>query len=149
MGSTTNKMAGLAYRKMTDAPERPAMRPDQYPVTGRFTRKLDGTKTKWMTYFYDAYRQYDRALNDYKKIKDTQGAVEAAEYAAEHKGEIAAARAGSRVRRKLSKLAKLSKAIYSDRSLSAEEKRIRIDRINQYKSQIAKIGYYKISEIAQ
>ena len=135
----------FVYR-IGDFPERPAMRIDDYPLSGRFWKQREPAQyTKYMTRFYDTMTEIDQlvaTVNNYMRTGNFEAAKELAE---SNKRKLSLKPAYRSVRGQLSKINAQMKAVMMSTSLSSDEKRDRMNVLTRRRNSLVQ----NIYEIAQ
>jgi len=124
-----------------DFPESPTMKTNDYPLVGRFWRQGPARNTKYATRLYEAMEESDRLVQTVKHYM-VQGNMEKAKKLADSNlGLFSANKMLKRARKKMSDLRKASRNIEISRKLSAEEKRVELDKLTKLRNQLTKEVY--------
>lgn len=140
-------------RKLQDAPTRPEMALREMPISGRFLRGGSPALTKYQGEFYELLRNTEQIEQTVKEYTVAGRQAEADKLAAENAellGErvkskqakggfmFAKPKALRKVRSQLSEIREEIEGIATDRSLSAQEKRSKIDSLTAKRNRIVK-----------
>jgi hypothetical protein len=139
LGMTILGVSDIAYQ-WTQTNERPARTINQYPLVGRFVRDPLG-RTKYATRVYDTFKEIDElaaTINHYRKSGDLEMARQVA---AENRDTLKYKAFAQAVKRQLSNIRKLERAIWQNERLDAEQKRERLDNLTERKRAIYKKAY--------
>lgn len=130
-----------------DYPEDPTMRIGDYPLVGRFVKQKGPARhTKYQKWFYETFRELDgitRAVNDYKRKGEYE---KFREYRQEHLEKIRDRKQFIATRRKVSKIRIQMDRIYRHTTMSASEKRKRINQLTQARNNHIKRLYDTIKQ---
>jgi len=139
LGMTILGVSDIAYQ-WTQTNERPAKTINQYPLVGRFVREPLG-RTKYATRMYDAFKEIDElaaTINHYRKSGDLE---RARQVASENRDTLKYKAFAQAVKRQLSNIRKLERAIWQNERMDAEQKRERLDNLTERKRTIYKKAY--------
>lgn len=151
-------------RKVSDAPERPAMSLRDWPVVGRFARGGSPAPSKYVTEFYDTLGEATQIEQSIKEMmardrseegtpefgQMTDEALALAEQHADLLGEVYYSKrlkggfgyrnvqALRKAQREMSQMRDEADDIAMSRSMSAEEKRDALDRLTQRRNKLAR-----------
>ena len=130
-------LSDIAVRALNDAPPRPSMRMDDVPLIKAFYRESPPRSTKFVTEFYELYREVDdihRTIAAYEK----QGLDERADALEEKNAtKLDERKSLSREARRIADIRKEVEEIYRDREMSKDEKRKQIDELTAERNAIA------------
>lgn len=119
----------MVVRVATDKPEAPSWRLDDYPVLKSFARSAPAKSTRYKTELYEMLRESEQV---YRTIKDKQKqglAEDAKDIAADNQGKLKARGALKSAATRLKALRQQVDHVYRDRSLTAAQKRERVDKL--------------------
>jgi len=137
-GATILSGIDTIARPLTGAATQPEKRIEDYPVIGRFVREGKGRNSRFITEFYENKREIDQHVADIKRYRDDQEYDKAREAMQEHKDDIRYRKTYSRAGRKISDINKKIRLITSNKTMSSDTKRRRIDMLNAQRSRVAK-----------
>jgi len=134
--------ADLFSRAFADFPEKPKKRIDEYPMIGRFVRQAKAKRsTKYMSKFWDFMKEVDElvtTINMYKKSGDFEGARKLADADPEL---ISYRPFMNKARQRLRKMSHQVKKIWNDQAMTAEQKKIEIDKIYETRNALVEKIY--------
>jgi hypothetical protein len=127
----------ILVRSISGEPSRPAS--DRWKLaTGGMVSDLDGSSSRYVSKFYEQAREIEQAYATYREMVKSGNLREASEYATEHMEELSKHGRTERVRRELQKLNQQRRGVEANASLSASEKRERINRIKERQDKLAR-----------
>ncbi len=121
-----------------DDPERPAGRADRLPEIGSFIRQEPLYSTRWITEFYDLKGEIETLHNTFKAYRTSGDVDRARKMATEFKTELNLAKSMRRVGLRMAKINKTIRVIENSRTMSAADKRKRIDALYKMRGELAK-----------
>lgn len=125
-------------RPMVDRGERPAMKLKDVFLAGNFVESLPSGSSRYVNDLYEQAREVEQAYGSYRELLK-RGEVEQAKlYAEEHREELLKHKLITPVRTKMAEYNREAKLISADRSKTAEEKRVQLDRLAEMKDTLAR-----------
>ena len=112
-----------------DKPSAPAKRIDQLPVVRRFYRDDPALTSKWINEFYDLRAEVDGLYRSLNAMKRRGDGVEAMAFTKEHFDKLRLRPGMENAYQALLKIGQYEKAIYADRRMTADEKRVVLDQL--------------------
>ena len=119
-------------------PERPAMRADRIPELGSFIRQQPYYSTKWITEFYDLKKEIETLHATYSAYRKSGDFEKAQEIVAQSGTELRLMKHMRRVGAQMAKINRAIRSIENSRTMSAEDKRTRIDSLYKIRANLAK-----------
>lgn len=131
-------MTALDYgiRPMLNRGERPDMTLKEAFLVGNFAESLPNNSSRYMTQFYSQATEIEQAYNSYRdalKRGDSEGAASIME---DERDKLSQYHMVEHVKRQESKLNEQIKLIERSQRMSGEEKRARIDELQQRKQRL-------------
>lgn len=126
----------MAARAVADGPEKPAMDYWKFATQG-FAREVGTGSSRYVTLIYEQAKALEQAHATYRRLLKDGRIEEAMAYSADHPDELRRYRQVEGVKRVETKLNEQIHGIERG-SLDADEKRVRIERINKMKENAAK-----------
>ena len=137
VGSHAMMTADLALRPLTGAPDRPAMKLDQYFVVGDFVKELPASQSRFVSQFYDHLKKTQEAMGELRNAQQLGRLDKVAELVAAGGRDLKMAPAYAKVAREMGQInARIRQVQAGD--LSSDQKRETIDRLNGIKRQMAR-----------
>ncbi|MCG8381761.1 MAG: strawberry notch C-terminal domain-containing protein [Gammaproteobacteria bacterium] len=127
---TANWIAG------SDA-EKPEMKLAQTPVVNRFATDAKG-RSKFPSEFYEIKKDMDAIFGSYRQLLHEGNSEDARSVLADNKESVRYYEQAKAAEKILRELNRQTKAIYSDRRMSASEKRRRLDLIDERRHEVSK-----------
>ena len=139
-GSTMLAGSDIAVREIIDAPTRPGMKVTDYPVIDRFAREGKGRSSKYITVFYDRLNETTRLYADIRQAREFGDLEKATQLKREGRNILRHKKALAKVQKHLSRLRKQIALIHHNRTMTAEQKRDKIDRLQAMQKRYAKLA---------
>jgi hypothetical protein len=133
-------------RPLGDFPTDPAITIEDVPGIGRFVRRNPKRNTKYGTLFYEQIKEMNEVYNDlqnYRRLREFDKVKETQE---KHREKLRWRRYFNKQQRNLSKIFRQIRIIHASRTLTAEQKRMRIDLLNRRKNRITKMAVERASQ---
>lgn len=137
MAAAGTTVSDLALRPMLDRGERPEMRLKDVFVVGNFAESLPTGTSRYVSQLYEQSRSAEQAFASYReaiKVGDTE---RAAEIQADEGGKLRNRGALQHATEQMAAINRQARRIEGSREMSAEEKRRRLDDIEQRRHAIA------------
>ena len=147
LGTYLLTAADSAVRLFGDYPTKPTRRIDDIPVVKRFVKADPPRSTVYLTDFYELRRETSRLTNTLREYRRQGAADEAIALLGEKRRK---ARMGKFIERTAMKLSKINRTIRlteTNKSMSADAKRSRIDRLIDRKNTLARAAMMRVSRI--
>lgn len=125
-------------RPLAGAPDVPAKRLDEYPILKRFITESPERHTRYVTTFYDQLKSVEQAYGDISQARRLGQPGKARELTKENREELRLRGLYTDTQRQLNEINNRMKLIHLSRTLSAEQKRERIDRLIERRNRLAK-----------
>jgi len=139
MGRYALRRADMATNEHTGREERPAWKPEDYPVIKSFYKGSGPAKsTQYMTDVYDRMTEADQIYRTIRSYQKEGRKDEAKELTKENRDKLKARKALGFARQQLGSINKQMDSISRNESMSAEEKRNKLDKLRARKNKIAK-----------
>ena len=139
LGTHAVMTADFAARPLMGMPEKPAMRLDDYFVLGDFAKGLPAHQSKYVTRLYDQGKKVQQAMADVRHYREIGELEKARELAEKNREEVMLYRVYSRAQRQLATINKAIRMTQQSNSLSADEKRQRLDMLYDQRNRVAEI----------
>lgn len=138
LGTAALTTLDYGLRPFSGLPGKPEAKMRDFPVIGNFTEGLPANQSRYVTLFYDEAKIIHEAYADWRQaIK--MGDTEKAGKLLKDKGElIRKQKLTARIQKVLGVLNQRERKIEIDKTISPQEKRIRVDAISAQKDRIAK-----------
>jgi hypothetical protein len=133
----------LLTRPLSGAPEPPSKRMTDYPVLKRFLKEHPRRYTKYVSEFYERLEEVNSIYGDIKQMREFGEAEKALEMAEKEKNKLKARKYLNKVRRAMSDINKQITKIRLSRSMDPDEKRRRMDILQERKNKLAKAAVEK------
>lgn len=136
MGASIAFTADAAARQLQDKGERPDF--TLKDLTGGFAAKVsEETGSRYLSRFYEDMKGIEQAYASYTAALKSGDAEKAREIMAEDGDKIAQYKRTEAIKRGLTTISQQIKRVEEDKTLSGEEKRIRIDALRQRRAEFA------------
>jgi hypothetical protein len=131
-------LSDMVVRKLEDAPQRPALRMDDYPVVRAFYREDPARATVFESDLYKLDREADKIAATIRSLRAEGKSAEAMKMMRENAGKVAIKPALDAATSRLGNLTKARDAIIMDRTLTPEQKREKLDELQLKRNALAK-----------
>ena len=134
LGSMILGTTDQVLRPFSNRPEGPERHIRQYPAIGRFVRDLPERASKYTTQFYkqlEEINSFKAMVNSFIQLGEADKALKFYE---QHKDTLQWYKTYNKLKRGLAKINKQIKRIYVSKTLSPQEKRLKIDQLQQLKN---------------
>jgi hypothetical protein len=136
MGITIAQMPDIVLRPLTgDDIERPAKKLNEYPLIGSLIQPKDGRGI--INSAYDRMDEIQQASATYKKMLEEGRRADAQAFAFRYADELAAVSMAGTFRRQMGDLARIVRNIQASQTLTADQKREKIDAVRQIQQKLA------------
>lgn len=138
LGSNVLWLSDFVMRPAMGLPEKPTWRMEDYPVLGSFARELPAPQSRYVSLFYENANRFGQLAADiqhYQQLGLTEKAMELYE---ERKDGVALSKMYSRVQQQMAAINRQVRIVQAS-NLSADEKRDRIDVLNEGRNRLAKL----------
>jgi hypothetical protein len=136
----------IVTRPLTDAPVKPTKKIDDYPGIGRFIRTNPQRNTKYATMFYEQMEESNRAYNDVRNLRRLKEFEKAKKLQLKTIDKIRWRKYLSGVNRQVINMNKEATLIQRSKTLTAEQKRNRLDLLQRRKNRLMKIAATRVSD---
>jgi hypothetical protein len=137
VGTTAAQLGDRALRPAMDRGERPAMELRDAFVAGNFVESLPSGSSRYVTQLYDRAREVDQAYASYRDALKRGDTEKAAQIREEEGGNLLARRRVTHAKEQLAKINQQARMVEASRTLSADEKRVRLDEIEERRNRVA------------
>lgn len=136
MGITIAQMPNIVLRPLTgDDIERPAKKLNEYPLIGSLIQPKDGRGI--INSAYERMDEIQQASATYKKMLEEGRRADAQAFAFRYADELAAVSMAGTFRRQMGDLARIVRNIQASQTLTADQKREKIDAVRQIQQKLA------------
>jgi len=97
-------MSDIMAQQFFEFPDKPAKRIDDYPLIGRFMRETPPRHSKYMTKFYEDFKEVDQLVATIKHYQRTGNFKKATELALKERKQVAKYKRMTKIRRRLSEI---------------------------------------------
>lgn len=140
VGTTAAQLGDRALRPLMDRGERPAMELRDAFVAGNFVESLPSGSSRYVTQLYDRARQVDQAYASYRDALKRGDTEKAAQIREEEGGNLLARRRVNHAKEQLANINAQARMVEASRTLTAEEKRVRLDAIEERRDRVARMA---------
>lgn len=140
VGTTAAQLGDRALRPLMDRGERPAMELRDAFVAGNFVESLPSGSSRYVTQLYDRARQVNQAYASYRDALKRGDTEKAAEIREEEGGNLLARQRVNHAKEQLAKINQQARMVEGSRTLSAEQKRVRLDAIEDRRDRVARLA---------
>jgi hypothetical protein len=137
-------ISDIMVRQVADFPEKPTKKLDSYPLLGRFLKDAKSPRhTKYITRFYNIFNDVDElvgTVNSYKRLGDIQSAREIYR---KNLNKLKYRKMLTGTRKALTNINAQIKRTMNIRRMTAEEKRMRIDKLTGKRNDLVRKAYEK------
>lgn len=120
-------------------PGRPARRIEEFPIIGSFVRTAPARRTRFETIFYEQLNEVNQVYADIRNFRTIGELDKAINLARENKDKLRFRKLLNNRQRRLSEINKRIRKIRISKTMSAREKKIKIDRQLEIKNRLLKI----------
>ena len=136
VGTMVQAASAEAVRPFKEG-ETPAKRIDDYFIVGNFVRELPSNQSRFLSSFYENAKDVAMVQSDLKSYIQAREIDKAADLLEANRDKIALAKLYQSGLDRLNMIDRNIKFIQTDKNMSAEEKRMHIDRMTQLKIDVA------------
>lgn len=140
VGTTAAQIGDRALRPLNDRGERPAMELRDAFVAGNFVESLPSGSSRYVTQLYDRAREVDQAYASYRDALKRGDTEKAAQIREEEGDNLLARRRVTHAKEQLAKINQQARMVEASRTLSADEKRQRLDVIEERRDRVARLA---------
>lgn len=137
LATAANTVVDITARQAIGGPERPAWVLKDMFLAGNFVESLPSAQSKYITNFYKQAKELEQVYATHQKYVKEGSKEKAEEYKAEHVEELKSYKAQATAKRQLTELNAKVRKIETDPTMSAVEKRIRINALREREHKIA------------
>ena len=138
LGTSTTTALDWGIRPMMNRGERPDMKLRDVFFAGNFIESLPTGSSRYLTQMYDQAKEIEEAYGSYRDAVKRGDVVKAREVMAEEKDKISKYHLVERIKRQEGNLNTAIKRIEASKEMSGEDKRRRIDILEQRKGDLAR-----------
>lgn len=131
-------LSDMAVRAAQGAPTGPALRLDDIPVVKTFYRMDPARSTVFESDLYKMREEIEKIHRSVTTLQKSGNGEQAREMMADNREELRARGAVNSATKALSQLNKVRDSIYASESMTADQKRVRLDQIQTQKNAISK-----------
>jgi hypothetical protein len=126
-------------------PGRPAKRIEEFPIIGSFVRTTPARRTRFETIFYEQLNEVNQVYADIRNYRTIGELDKAINLARKNRDKLRFRKLLNNRQRRLSEINKRIRKIRISKTMSASEKKIKIDRQLEIKNRLLKITVGKIT----
>lgn len=138
LGTTATTVLDFGLRPTMGLPDRPASQLKDAFLVGNFAESLPTNSSRYITDFYDSSQKITQAYADWRHALEMYQPEKAKEIFEANKEDITLHGAQSTTNRQLMAYSKLEKVIEANKTMTPEEKRTRLNRLDELKGAAAK-----------
>lgn len=138
LGTSTTNILDRGIRPLMDRGEQPDMRLRDVFLAGNFVESLPSGSSRYVTQFYDQAKEIEQMYASYQQAIKEGDTEKAQEIRADNPEGFAARRSVEAAKRAQSLISGQMRAIERNRTMSGEEKRARLDRLEQQRDSMAR-----------
>ncbi len=140
LGSTSLAATDLLItRSVTDVPVQPEKKILEYPILKSFAREGPSRNTKYTTLFYDRLGEINTAYADIRQAKQIGDMEEARDLHIENRDKLKLRSMYNKAQSQLGKINKRISQVQLNKTMTAENKRIEIDRMIMARNRITRL----------
>jgi hypothetical protein len=136
LGTMVVGAGDIVARPATSQPELPKSDLSK-ALSGGMVADLEGAQSRYVSAVYEQAKELETAYGTFHRLQKEGKPQEAQNYLAKHRGEISAYKNVEHVKRAMAQINERIRIIERS-AASAEDKRVKIDQLNDRKNQIAK-----------
>jgi hypothetical protein len=139
LGSSTTTALDWGIRPMVDRGQRPDMKLRDVFLAGNFVESLPANSSRYVTQLYDQAKEIEQSYGSYHDALKRGDREKAAQILTDEREKIQKYKMVETIKRRESLLSEQARRIEASKEIGGDEKRRRLDQIEQRKSDLARM----------